>query len=233
MRLIRFSFLVVIAVLGSMNFADASPVIATSSASADLDTLTFYTTGDLSIEFIDPLGGGVLSSTTEIRLDDIYPSEYGAYYESPYFKDKDTIEFEFTAHGSGYLDVSVLAQLDYSGVSWAIPDKWGGEDGIIWIQINNIDQETKDFAFKWIGLGFPSGPIDFYWSGILSTNGNYGYPNNVLFNEGEVGTIFISTETYLHVQYDEYPQTPIPIPGAVWMLGSGIAGVIAIRKRRR
>jgi hypothetical protein len=50
------------------------------------------------------------------------------------------------------------------------------------------------------------------------------------FYVGSGGYVYQETANYLHIEYTLQP-APVPIPGTVWLLGSGLIGLMAIRKK--
>jgi hypothetical protein len=52
------------------------------------------------------------------------------------------------------------------------------------------------------------------------------------FYVGSDGHVYQETPNYLHIEYTLQP-APVPIPGAVWLLGSGLIGLIGIRRKFR
>ncbi|MBL0715900.1 MAG: VPLPA-CTERM sorting domain-containing protein [Desulfosarcina sp.] len=76
-----------------------------------------------------------------------------------------------------------------------------------------------EWEFSQVGIG-GIGLEDESWVGWSVAAGGLEYGNS-----SEPGTI-------AWTQHKQAPSSPVPIPGAVWLMGSGLAGVIAFRKRR-
>lgn len=70
-----------------------------------------------------------------------------------------------------------------------------------------------------------------------TTNAVYEYNGNTIAIQN--GSIFMSISTaagsfvLLAVPTGVYPASPVPVPAAVWLTGTGLAGLMAMRRRNR
>ena len=144
------------------------------------------------------------------------------------------------------------------GLDWDLPDgenitgaslsfsqiyNWNSSDNVLYVHLLDVaasglavatdNNTTDDFAgqgldlFKWVNL--PDSPQNLTYTfttaelGMLAAylgDGNFGFgldPDCHFYNKG----ITFTLET-----------NAVPIPGAVWLLGSGLLGLVTIRRRR-
>lgn len=217
--------LMMILVNGVFIPANASP-IAWSRASVFLDTLTFYTTGTLEIDFLPTTNEDIFSAQAEIFLEDLHATSGG--WSSTYKQTKNVLSLDFTATGSGVLDVSIAYEIIYGAQEWAMPDYSEGEDTIVWLYVIN-DEENYDFNIEW--SEFYDG-IPMTQKGYVDTRSGTQWLESAYFEDGDTGTIKIALETYIWVEYDTYPiPQPVPEPSTMFLLCSGLIGVAGFRKK--
>lgn len=120
-----------------------------------------------------------------------------------------------TNTGSDYVTTpvtgSTTAGLDMSG--WSIT--WNGAA---------VPMGTPLYAW---GAGFSAGIGNFVWDGIYSHT--YSLDYHVAIPPADP-SCFCFTAYALHLQG---VVTPVPAPAAVWLLGSGLVGLVGVARRRK
>lgn len=59
------------------------------------------------------------------------------------------------------------------------------------------------------------------------------YTFTVLVKDGHVDPAGFLKADFLIFEYQNSPPPPVPVPGAVWLMGTGVAGLAALRRKRR
>ncbi len=129
------------------------------------------------------------------------------------------------------------ASINY-GASSPPPSGWWGN--IAWQQNNQWyvsggGTGTRDLDWLEYVTDFDNYSFAFFYSSYSS--GNYGTPLNTGLTNGFEGTTggpcspFAAFDTSSGTITGE--TTVIPIPGAVWLLGSGLIGFVAVRRKFR
>ncbi len=109
------------------------------------------------------------------------------------------------------------------------------------INLNNLSSSGGWVSFTipvtsanfmaWPGLGatsFADAAASGEWVGLVFTSNDYSATNYAIGTQGLIST---SGAT---VMIDNFgTPSPVPIPAGVWLLGSGLAGLIGIRRKRK
>ena len=67
------------------------------------------------------------------------------------------------------------------------------------------------------------------WEG----NGMFGLYKIMVNPDGTPGNSLMLGDMGIEVKGLAYAPSPVPIPGAVWLLGSGLAGLVSIRRKKK
>lgn len=149
-------------------------------------------------------GGGGWSDPGKVSVAQSLDGPWYTYAAGPFF---DTITYPTQAFGWDRENDTWGAELD-----WTIP-------------VNPALNPTVDFAGKSVadvidlyagsagGTGYDLAESSFEWIRYIKVESRAGYPMAEIDGFADVA--------------------PVPIPGAVWLLGSGLAGLIGIRRRQR
>ena len=132
---------------------------------------------------------------------------------------------------SAFNDAGILEVTTAYGGAFVVNIKYNDvEDGEYHQHVEegswNLASTSNPYAY-WGGWGDPNTEWDFNKAGIteeLLADGQYEGINAIMW--------FGSLPDYADDQLD-IPFATVPIPGAVWLLGSGLLGLIGIRHRSR
>ena len=132
---------------------------------------------------------------------------------------------------SAFNDAGILEVTTAYGGAFVVNIKYDDvEDGEYHQHIEegswNLASTSNPYAY-WGGWGDSNTEWDFNKAGIteeLLADGQYEGINAIMW--------FGSLPDYADDQLD-IPFAPVPIPGAVWLLGSGLLGLIGIRRRSK
>lgn len=113
---------------------------------------------------------------------------------------------------------------------------WGAIPGAnqYWVRIFALD----------VGGDITGGPLESYLTGNSGTDTFLNYPGS-LFDSGDPHAVLIEArqnfsgygdlsdnQTINRSRYYDY-YNPVPIPGAVWLLGSGLVGLVGFRRKSK
>lgn len=139
-----------------------------------------------------------------------------------------------TTNDLSHIDIEVSENFDVNTdlISWNSSDplasmsgpqtfveKYGSIYGIKW----ELDMDTSDFNLSLISTRMPM------WGDIYAKDGDGGdvYAKNLKFGIDTADPIGSGNNG----GWALVPDTAVPIPGAVWLLGSGLIGIVGIRKK--
>ncbi len=91
-----------------------------------------------------------------------------------------------------------------------------------WIWVSSEPVSYVNWRPAGIGYSFPEGTDG--TAGVMYINGENGIPLGLWGD-----TWYSGYEPFNAI----YETAPVPIPGAVWLLGSGLLGLIAVRRKRK
>ena len=110
---------------------------------------------------------------------------------------------------------------------------WNSSYGDHGQSIDSVNINGSPSWYRWchwdVSSIAPDELLDGYLTLYLFTQ-PAGTTNWHLFEASEYGA---KNEAYLTIDYDIVPDNTIPIPGAVWLLGSGLLGLVAVRRRKK
>ena len=102
-----------------------------------------------------------------------------------------------------------------------LDENWAWVTGEIWSYTNWEATNPDDWDGTPGGVGFEDGDeniLQFVWGNDVPWAGKW--------NDASA-----ATTTYSYII--EYDTNPVPIPGAVWLLGSGLIAMVGIRRRKK
>ena len=193
----------------------------------------------LSLGIGSALAAGVAFTVTESS---VYHSDYGGYYDLFF-----TVDNPFTADirefavgnnnaGSVWVDGSASAPPDFL-TEGRIAYNDGGEEGSSWYTWTNTGKRTLTWlnnasgfdgyskAFLYTSWGYDNSG----YNGYLETGFTNGYRGNTL----ELSSPFAAYSEDAGVGSPITGETSaVPIPGALWLFGSGLLGLVAVRRRK-
>lgn len=132
-------------------------------------------------------------------------------------------DFELMGHGMALitLDWSISGNSDsFESYAYSSIDIYGE-----WTDNNGTYSSASSYA---------SGGADFWWTADYLEEGTF---TMAMYSDG-VNTIFGSlnaaayANSYSYVTYDDSYVPPVPVPAAAWLFGSGLLGLIGIKRRR-
>ncbi len=94
-------------------------------------------------------------------------------------------------------------------------------DMIDTMEVNETFQFSYDFTADQVGETFA---LELYLQTMTDYSGSS-------FEAGE--SLILTSNFYNSLQIDAIDETPVPVPGAVWLLGSGFAGLVGMRGGRK
>ncbi len=143
------------------------------------------------------------------------------------------------------------------GPSFAFGFRWdGAAKGLDLFNAMNADgrltvtkYNTTQSGIYYYNIGFAYDGLSYAWTaGKVPFRGGYGTDGEI-WNSGTNGsfgsmkygldTITLANGTWFGYSVNspgflapDIPQAPVPIPGALWMLGSGLLGLVGFRRRK-
>ena len=178
------------------------------------------------------IGSGFPLSAYGSGVTDVVPSEYNMITDASAFADSYLEEYSaigtaprgqyFQVTGSGTLTFSIDYELtdiyvDSSAggkawakvMAWSFLRKWTGTG---WDDVTGFvieEQSSGDIIDYWYSFGPETGTLSFNYA---ATAGEYLH-----FGAGSTSVVSV--------------QSTVPVPGAVWLFGTGLVGIIAIRRK--
>jgi hypothetical protein len=179
---------------------------STSTGATAFDVLNTANLRSKSITGPNGVNGPVGTASTEIQINYTYNGPSGdVYVKLPYIVNVSLVSTGPSSEAHGY------GEAYYS------------------FTINGVPQDSQSLHAGSIvanGGTFHPGVYTFNQEKTLGLGLNIGFYDLTLsLNNGDKGQIILGT-------YAESSATAVPIPGAVWLLGSGLVGLIGIRRRR-
>jgi hypothetical protein len=190
----------------------------------------------------------ISQSRTEEALMGFNTASIKSGFDSYYGTGKWTISWAAISLGSNFPYAGTQPSNDRFNVispglfsfSWLSNDNWV-EGSVTWNNLSNllpgVSSNTKELLGTYYFRGDGS---DGFWafsktSGLVSDilSGGvvtvFGEPGDTI--EGTVGYLFNTPKKRAPQLIVCAEATPVPIPGAIWFLGSGLAGLVGIRKK--
>lgn len=82
------------------------------------------------------------------------------------------------------------------------------------------------------GTGYTNGTANFVWSGVYGTGYTLDYHATVPAGDPS-GFGGVKYALHLEGVVNAAPTAPIPVPAAVWLLGSGLLGLVGVARRKK
>ena len=131
-----------------------------------------------------------------------------------------TVPAPTTVGGSGYVEVTGLPESNYFGLWWGSIDTYN----TITFTFDGASTGESVTGSVVLGVGTPSGD-----QLAIGSNHYVNFLDLKLFNG------FIMSSSQFAFEADNIAigkdPSPVPIPAAVWLLGSGLLGLVGIRRR--
>jgi hypothetical protein len=103
-----------------------------------------------------------------------------------------------------------------------------GNAGLFDVNGNRLSDQVIVNKGPFANLQSYSVPSSVYWTAIGSTQ----YPRSFNFNSGYLGSkLNTDQDAYALAVHDGDVGAPVPIPGAVWLMGTGLMGLVGLRKK--
>lgn len=230
--ILGFSLLALVAAVPGVN-------AATVTYSGSFNGLTDLTNQLISVSQFDPSLGALLS--VEFQLDATMTTSAFATNDGDFYVGWDKLQYEFSLVGdTGYSSVAISAddgdpvRVVGSGTpdgTFALFSEYAqitGQEN--WTYAGPTLTDSATFLEAALAAFIGTGDLNFFLTTLnldaLSVAGlqTGGQPNPAPFG--------LSTNILSNVMVT-YDYTPVPIPAAVWLLGSGLAGLVGARRRRR
>lgn len=109
---------------------------------------------------------------------------------------------------------------------WA-PNNGEGSYG----ELNYLYTEYGELKLENMAPGYTEADLTL-WHVRHDTKGTLGVVNDESFAMGSVATIRFNTETGTFVLNPTSEIAPVPVPAAAWLLGSGLLGLVGLRRRK-
>jgi hypothetical protein len=131
---------------------------------------------------------------------------------------------------TNYMTYGFDAALDYTKSLYVYYLGWGGTEHVY---VSSDSTYTSDAAMAWIDLGTLAGTTQPSTWGVGGTAPYQEYTAAMLAAAGVADDINFVKFSGNGKWIDAVGGTAVPIPGAIWLLGSGILSLIGIKRKQR
>lgn len=125
-----------------------------------------------------------------------------------------------------YLNPGIGSILGYQHASW--PSDAYVDQVQAPIDLSTFDAEPPPSGWHDLFVNVVAGN----YVSFKGLNGYYGLWRIDSMVSDSFGRTFLNGQWYFQDDGTSYFGTTVPIPGAVWLLGSGLAGLLAVRRRK-